>query len=286
MNKPLGLTLIVLLVTLSFAQPVVHLEGLDGLYFQHVGGSKDHSAVPQYLIKYVPEVISDTLQSALVAQVDQDGLSRSVEIRDFPLPARASAPILSLRQIVLGKENQRITELWWALYDSGRRSDVWYFTADPDTTDHKALSNYEIVEASPSSAELKLRVNASMFRPGGYWWCTGKTFTFSVGDKEVRFRRVLNNFGLFHSDSGREASLDVTLEHETNGRFEQLEYDHLSATAVQACKLKHPLDDGSFNWTSLENQARCLASRTAVSKRSYRNLTEPSFIERSAKPAQ
>ena len=273
---------------MSLAQPIVRLEGLNHLYFEHVGGDKERLAIPQYLAKYLPEVISNT-PPEVVAQFDQDGLSQSLEVREFPLVVHGSTSTLSLRQIILGKENQRITELWWALYDSRRRSDVWYFTALPERNDSKMLSNYEIEAVSATAEGLKLQIYGSMFRPQGAWWITGKTFSFAMQDQTLRFSRVLNDFGFFHGyDVGRKPTdLDVSTEHEVSERFQALNYDKVSEPILRACEFHDPLngddDDWEFNWTNMERTAICIAKKVKARRASYRNFDQPSFIERGGK---
>jgi hypothetical protein len=206
------------------------------------------------------------------------------EIRDFRLPLLRIPREVTLRQIVVG-ESLRIKELWWALYDGGRRSDVWYFTAGPDPmTDNKILSNYEIKAASVSAgSDLELRVLGTMFRPGGAWWVTGKVFSFSMRDEKLMLVRVRNAFGFFQDyDRGDSPpAIDVSTEHEVSGRFEALEYDSVPDGTLRACRFRDPLlaESLEFSWAEMEKVALCVTEKPKA-RSSYRGFDEPSFVER------
>jgi len=267
---------------------VTRFQGLDRLYFEHVGGKEDHSAVPAFLAEFLPAEIQTanlSLQRADHEVMDGE-LEYDVEVRDFHLPLQQAASDLWLRQIVAGVGAARITQLWWALYDHGRRSDVWYFSAAPERTDPKMLSNYEIEAALADNDGLKLRIYGSMFRPQGAWWVTGKTFRFSVQGEALVLSRVLNDFGFFHGyDTGDTSPLsDLTTEHEVGGRFEILNYDKIRKPVLRACRFLDPLgdDDWEFNWARFETAAECIAMKMKA-RVSSRALDQPSFIERGGK---
>jgi len=267
------------------AQPLMRLEGLERLYFDHVGGKENHSHLPAFLVELLPAKIqAATFSSRKISRELQDGeLELQADVRDFHLSLGQPKGDLWLRQVSVGVGAARITQLWWALYDQGQRSDVWYFTANPERTDSKALSNYEIEAASASAEGVKLQVCGSMFRPGGAWWVTGKTFFFSRQNETLRFSRVTNDFGFFqdYEVPDKSDSLDVTTEKEVDGRFQILSYDKIQEPILRACGFRNPLADDTweFNWARMERTARCFASKMKA-RESYRGLDQPSFIER------
>jgi hypothetical protein len=140
--------------------------------------------IPPSVAGFLPEATPPTrLGRKAKVKRNVDELT-SVEVRDFRLPLHGVTGEVFLRQIVLSMETMRISELWWALYDDDRRSDVWYFKADPVRNENKALSNYALESASRSAdSSLELRVSGEMFRPQGAWWITGKVFSFCMHDR-------------------------------------------------------------------------------------------------------
>src|SRR5215469_12951129 len=111
-----GLALVVALTSTLVAQDTVHLSGLDRLYFEHVG-DKNQSTLPAYLIKFLPAEVklTDFSLRKVFNRVNDGEIEYDVEIRDFRLPLRQASDVW-LRQIILGKQSERITSLWWALY--------------------------------------------------------------------------------------------------------------------------------------------------------------------------
>jgi hypothetical protein len=212
-----------------------------------------------------------------------------VQVRDFRLPLQGSPNELSLRQIQIGAEF-RITELWWALYVNGQRSDVWYFSAKPDRTENKFLSNDEIEAAGASGSDsLELRVRGIMFRPQGAWWVTGKVFSFSRCGDTLTLSRVRNAFGFFRSYEvgGPPPPITVLTEGEVRGRFETRSYDSVPDEILRGCGFQDPLliDNWEFNWVGLERTASCVTKK-AGARISYRGLGEPSFVERGGRPLE
>jgi hypothetical protein len=94
-------------------------------------------------------------------------------VRDIPLPVPLWPRPVLLRQVVLS--GARIDELWLALYDGGRRSDVWHFQALPALTDGKLLPNYQVGAARAGDGEtLVLDLEGSMYRPRAAGGSTGR----------------------------------------------------------------------------------------------------------------
>jgi hypothetical protein len=275
-------------VRVSAALPLLRLQGLDRVYFQHVGVPEDRSAMPTSVGALLPEVIQPANSQQKTAAKKEVDDANDVQVRDFRLQLPPSPRRLFLRQIVVDRETSRITKLWWALYDDGRRSDVWYFSADPMESGDKALSNYEIESASASGSDsLELRVRGMMFRPQGAFWITGKAFSFSSRGDMLALSRVRNVFGFFRGyDSGdRTPSIDVVTERETGGRFETRSYDSVPNGVLRHCQFRNPLDEKwEFKWARMERTALCVSQETSV-RTSYRGLDEPSCVERGGKPS-
>jgi len=240
----------------------------------------DQLPLPSYLGGFLPAEIKTTDFSLrkVLNKVNDGEIEYDVEVRDFHIPLQEFSNVW-LRQIILGKQSERITSLWWALYDHGRRSDVWSYRADPGLTEHKILPNYEMVDASASASGFDLRVYGSMFRPQGAWSVTGKTFYFSARVQAIELSRVLNNFGFFRSYDSRDTS--VMIERKVGTRIELLDYDKVRERTLHSCKFQDPADtdDWAFEWTRMEREASCIAQKEK-GRVSYREADQPSFIER------
>ncbi|HET6177304.1 MAG TPA: hypothetical protein VFE61_10245 [Candidatus Sulfotelmatobacter sp.] len=203
-------------------------------------------------------------------------------MQDFPLPFQNTRELF-LRQIITNQESARINELWWALYDDGMRSDVWYFKADPRRTDGKALSNYQLEEVLKSGQNsVALRVHGEMFRPQGAWWIVGKMFGFSLADRNVGLTRVQNSFGFFQDyDIGTSpAGINVSTEHEVNEELETHTYESVPDRVLSACGFRDPQSDAGweFNWLVFERVALCVTAKPDA-RPSRRKRDQPSFVE-------
>lgn len=268
----------------------VRLEGLDRLYFERFagpGGQLPASEPSQKVAFLIPE--------ALAKPEFASGTSRAVEpdgellVRDFELPLRSIKHRVWIREL-LDVSHPRISKLWWALYDHGRRSDVWYFEASPDRMDDKMLSNYRLDSLStPEKSHVVFRVQGEMFRPGGAWWVVGKEFVFRTSASAITFAHVRNAFAYFHSyDTDSSGGvLSVSTENEVNGRFETREIDPVSESSAGVCGFRDPVlaEDWEFSWQQLDNAARCIVSeRGAVI--GHRDLRAASFVERAGSSAK
>jgi hypothetical protein len=261
--------------------PAARLQGLDRLYFEHVGVPGEPVTIPTRVSRFLPEAIPANSHSNSSTLMSPETHS---SIRDFPLPVKNIPRGLLVRQIVVSEETARINELWWALYDDGNRSDVWYFRADPTRTESKALSNYEIESVLVSTdGRVDFKVKGEMFRPQGAWWIVGKDFNFLLHDENLMLDNVQNVFGFFRDyDLGTvPPALSVSVEREVNGRFETREYNAVPSAVLRACRFRDPMSDvgWEFNWLKLEKVALCITGRIGTKQHS-RGLNEPSFVER------
>jgi len=296
--------------TYLFAIKVLRLQGLERVYFKHVVGPGELlvpanpsrrgrpgvpvNVVPSFVVELLPEVLRSASFSAEAkanreSQENDDG--GGIKVRDVSLPLTSRSGEVSLRQIVASGHSSeispRIDQLWWALYDNGYRSDVWYFSTYP-LPDRKALSNYEIDSAMTSpSGGLELRVRGMMFRPQGAWWITGKTFSFSLRDDSLLLFRVWNNFGFFHRyDVGdRVVQIDIMTETEMPEYFETRTYDAVPDAVLMRCGFRDPMgtDSWEFDWANDDRAARCVTNDKRA-RISDRKLEEPSFAERGGIP--
>ena len=281
----LALAAALLTAQVSVALPAARLHGLDRLYFERVEGPGDSLPVPQVVGSLLP----DSIESSVPAHETADTRARpeNVEVRDFSLPLPGWPRELRLRQVIR-REPPRITDLWWALYDGGQRTDAWYFKADPARTENKILANYEIEDVAAADGNgFVLRVRGSMFRPQGAWSMTGKALTFSAGGDAFRLLRVRNAFGFFrdYDTGGAPSSLDVATEREVRGRFQRRESRSVPDSVLSACGFRDPLADetSDSSWAGLEASALCVTRRPGA-RRSHRGLDEPSFVERGGRP--
>ena len=264
------------------AVPIARLQGLERVYFEHVGVPGGPISIPARVSRFLAEAIP--ANSHANRSTFTDGGHTQISIHDFSLPLRDIKRGLFVRQIVIIEETARIRELWWALYDHGNRSDVWYFKADPERNDSKALSNYEIDTVLLSTdGRLDFKILGEMFRPQGAWWLVGKDFVFLLDDDNLMLDTVLNVFGFFRDyDLGAvPPELSVSVEREVEGHFETRVHDAVPRSVLRACRFRDPTSEMvfEFNWRRLEKVALCITGSVGT-KPHTRGLNEPSFVER------
>ncbi len=264
--------------------PLARLYGLDRLYFQHIGWSAGALNAPAVVTSFLPELlrIGDVNRET----GDAKGVPEGVDVRDFLLPAESQGRKLWIRQIIYA-DHPRVAKLWWALYDSGERSDVWYFIPDPSQTESKVLSNYEIVDTSTDGERsVALRIQGTMIRPQGAWWVVGKVFTFSTSNVGLTFSHVCNAFGFFqgYDKSNARSAIDISTERELKVRFEERIFTGVPKSVLKECKFQGPQTDEnwSFSWQGLERAALCVTGKPGAKTR-FRAFNEPSFIERAGR---
>jgi hypothetical protein len=253
--------------------PRMHLRGLDRLYFTHVGGAETLTA-PAEVARRLPLTLPTSRGNPTI-----DGV-----VADFPLPLPPGRAALTLRQVV-DASHPRISELWLALYDGGRRSDVWHYRAYPNP-DGKLLPNYWIESTRPGpNGGVLLRLRGEMVRPQGAWWATGKIVALADGDGALTFAHVRNAFGFRHDydrDEDGEPPTHVRTEREAGARFEEHALEPAPAEVMKACGLPFPGEAVSGDWEELEAMAECIA-RAPGNSVSFRTPEEPSFAERGFK---
>ena len=272
---------LVLVMQTSVASAQLRLEGLERLYFERIAGPGGQIPSTINIAMLMPE----TLQHPGVASTPQtrEGLSDEITVHDFELTSQSSNRQLWVREIV-DQGHPRVAQLWWVLYDGGRRSDVWNFTAIPDRTDNKILTNYCLDSVSmPRRDTVVFRVRGEMFRPGGAWWIMGNEWTFAVSESAVVLTRVCNVFSLSRGyDKGKAPpSLSASTEREIGGRYEIRAVDSIPDKTLRECRFQDPMldDNWKFSWDRLLEIAQCITNKPNA-KVGVRDLNAASFIER------
>jgi hypothetical protein len=256
----------------------LRLEGLDRLYFARVGGAGSLTA-PAEVSAFLPLAIARSPRLPDPAKLE------GVSVRDIPLPVpRWPRPAL-LRQVVLS--GARIDELWLALYDGGRRSEVWHFQARPDLTDGKLLPNYWVGGARAGAGEtVVLDLGGTMYRPQGGWWLHQREVTLAVRGDTVALQHVRGTYGFIHDydrgDDTNPPAFSVMAEHVVDGRFERRELYPVSVAAIKACGAEVADDYIEPGTNDLRAVAECV-TRDPRSTVTWRRLDEPSFAERGYK---
>lgn len=129
---------LVVVLQAPYAGAQTRLERLERLYFDRIAGPGGELPSSLSIAPLLPEILPHPGFASRPAAGKES--SDELTARDFELPSRSSNRPLWLREIV-DRSHPRIAKLWWALYDGGRRSDVWSFMAIPDRTENKILSN-------------------------------------------------------------------------------------------------------------------------------------------------
>ena len=279
-----GLLLALLAVTCNVpGRASLRLQGLDRVYFSRAAAAGGPLSAPQTARILLPEILDKPRYvSTHPKPVDPDGL---VFIRDLEFPLGSPGHRVWIREII-DHNHPRISKLWWALYDQGRRSDVWYFTVDPDLADGKVLSNYRLEDLSlPTKGRAIFRVQGEMDRPGGAWWIVGKEFVFHADDRAIDLVQVRNTFGFFHSyEIGDSAGvLSVSTEREVNGRLEERSMKPVSKAKARACGFRDPSEGWAPSWQECLRVAQCVTGQREA-KIVYRSLKSRSFVERGESP--
>lgn len=257
------------------------LRGLDRVYFEHLAGPEDLLAVSQEVGLILPERIQSPITNKNPQSGSDEDDTVSTKVHDFSLPVQRGLGRLLLRQVIQGSETSRIADLWWALYVNGRRSDVWYFRADPDRTDNKRLCNYEIHEVGVlPDGSLKLRVLGTMYRPQGVWEVTMKILHFHIRGNALDLSRLRTEFYI-----ARDSQIGVLTEREVEGRFETRTRENVIEKDFRDCGLRGELPDSMFDTNGKVKSSTVSAAATCVTQKgpsqlSYRALNDPSFAER------
>jgi hypothetical protein len=276
------LTALLILVQTSEGKTPARLDGLDRLYFQRVWEPGAALDVSEELGSLLPERIRESDFSAKPTIREE-----FFKVRDFRLPSESRGRKLWIRQVI-DDRSYRMRDLWWALYDHGRRSDVWYFTPRIEGVE-KILYNYEIDSVSTAGkGSVVFRVRGSMFRPGGHWMIVGKAFTFSVSEVGLTFSRVRNAFYLSNWPGSKDGTplSDVSAERESRGRFEERTVTTKQEKTLRRRRFPDPLSDGKPKlWQELERVALCITQRPGA-KRSTRAFDQPTFVERGGQPSK
>jgi len=263
--------------------PLTRLRGLDRLYFTHVGSAEALKA-PRRVAALLPGVLA----GARPSPPSGEAAAEDITVRDFALPLPNGPRHVSLRQVV-DSSHPRISELWLALYDGDRRSDVWHFQAMPNLTDGKLLPNYWIESTRPGPrGSVIILLRGDMVRPQGAWWSTGNVVTLSAEEGALAFAHLRNAFGFRHEyDRGddSEPPTDVRTEREVGRRFEMHDLEPAPAGVMKACGLPFASEPVSGTWEELEKMAECI-TRAPGSTVSSRTPQEPSFPERGFRPKQ
>jgi hypothetical protein len=281
---PLLLAFVLVAAPAASPAPALRLRGLDRLYFTEVGGTGELTA-PAAVAGLLPRTLVRGRPAARSPDDSDESEDQELAVTDVALPLPSWPRRVALRQVV-DSSHPRISELWIALYDGGRRRDVWHFQALPSLTDGKLLPNYWIESARPGpGGAVIVRLRGVMFRPQGAWWATGKVLTLTLANGALTLGHVRNAFGFNRGyDLGDESAppaLGVNVEREVAGRFERRDLDPVPEDVMKACGAAPDGVGGA--WDDLEKVAECI-TRDPGATVSSRSPQEPSFAERGYDP--
>jgi hypothetical protein len=247
----------------AIALAAVRLVGLERLYFERV------DPIPQEM----RVLLTDTLTKA-AHEADED-----VAVRDVPLPGAGRAV---LREIV-DTRHPRIAETWWAVYDRGRRGDVWRYSAANGLAGGKGLVNLRLEDvAAGDGSSVVIRLAGRTSRPQGAWSIAGKVLTFRASKDRLSLAHVRNAYGFFHGydTGGTPPSVAVASERVDGEGFEERRLDRAPDDVLIRCGFDDP-DEGAvaLSWDALDRAAVCVTDAPGHTT-ARRKLVEPSFGER------
>lgn len=250
------------------AASAFRLTGLERLYF-------DARATPGRSVEAPPEIaamLPDVLTKA-AHEADED-----VAVRDLPLAAGGRT--LVLREL-LDARHPRVVETWWAVYERGRRGDVWRFAPASGLADGKALVNLRVEDVTAGAdGRVVVRLAGRVARPQGAWSIVGKVLTLAPSPGGLAVAHLRNAFGFFRSydDGGAPPSLAVASEREDTDGFEERRLDPAPEAVLTRCGYAEEAD-GALSWDALDRVAACVADAPGHAT-ARRKLDTPSFVER------
>ena len=245
------------------ALAAVRLVGLERLYFERV------DPVPPEARAFLPDVLTKAAHEA-----DED-----VAVRDLPLPG---APRAVLRQL-FDTRHPRIAETWWAVYDHGRRGDVWRYSPASGLADGKALVNLRLEDVSAGEGgSVAIRLAGRMSRPQGAWSIAGKVLTLRPSKDGLAFAHLRNAYGFFHGydTGGAPPSVAVASERADGDGFEERRLDPAPEAVLARCGfLDLDSEEEPLTWDALDRAATCVTDAPGHAT-ARRKSDEPSFSER------
>jgi hypothetical protein len=252
------------------AAPAFRLTGLQRLYFEPV----DRGNIPPDVRALLPDVLTKAGHEA-----DED-----VAVRDLRLPG---AERVVLREL-FDQRHPRIAETWWAVYDGGRRGDVWRYSASSGLASGKALVNLRCEDvAAGDGGSVVIRLAGRMSRPQGAWSIAGKVLTLRPSPDGLAFAHLRNAYGFFHGYDNGEAppSVAVASERADGDGFEERRLDPAPEALLARCGFRGPDDEGDpLSWDALDRAAACVAEApghtTARRKQDERSFSERGSIAR------
>jgi hypothetical protein len=245
------------------ALAALRIVGLERLYFEAV------DTIPQEVRALLPDVLTKAAHEA-----DED-----VAVRDLPLPG---AQRVVLREL-FDTRHPRIAETWWAVYDHGRRSDVWRYSAASGLADGKALVNLRLEGvAAGDRGDVVIRLAGHMSRPQGAWSIAGKVLTLRPSQGGLAFAHLRSAYGFFHGydTGGTPPSVAVASERADGDGFEERRLDPAPEPILAQCGFRDPEEGGDpLSWDALDRAAACVTD-SAGHTTARRKNDEPSFSER------
>lgn len=280
----------------------LRFAGLERLYFERLddpaaaasslrrGG--ETSALAEDLRRLLPAVLGEGDGPTVGEQVIEPSIGPigfGLAILDLPLPEAVAGAGVFLRQVVDGT-HPRIHEQFWALYAGGRRTDLWFFSPTPDRTDSKLVAPLQVEEVRRSDeSSLVLRVSGAMIRPQGAGWLQGVDLIFGVEGAELRYRHAVRLYSFTYGydlGSGSSSLVSVEIPRQQDGRtvLEQRLSVDVPPELAGECGVDPEYDIPSGTFDELAAIAACITSSPGTVTR-WREVDEPTFIERGGRPA-
>jgi hypothetical protein len=257
------------------------ITGLERLYFRRIEGrlAGDPSIAQAIGARAVKALLPEKLRPGQRhwEPAAAENTDRVLGVQDFQISAPGGAHEWLLREV--RDTSNRLTEEWWAFYDDGCRTDVWYFTPDPALTEGKLVTEIALQAVTrPEADGLNLAVAGQMDRPAGAWWQMSADLLFRVSADGFALQRVANRTRVFHDYDRLQKPVtmsavverDVTLE--GTPMVEVRSRDGISPRRAKACLEAAEGIGGSA-------MAQCLVAGPGADVR-HRPRQEPSPIER------
>lgn len=213
-----------------------------------------------------------------------------VTVDDFTLPTVEGEPALTLRQVVAWPES-RVKEVYWALYEGGRRQDVWWFTPVHRRAEGKILPNHRLTGVSRRDGRIVLQGIAEWDPAGGSYSERGERLFFRLERGELRFELLLAPYGFSQWEEVTEkedGDFDYRLRYAAfverlvagpeGERIERRALDQASDELVARCVARDEAGEPCLECGDPSHAARCLAESPGAVLTS-RSTAEPSFVE-------
>ncbi|MCB9497082.1 MAG: hypothetical protein H6686_09390 [Fibrobacteria bacterium] len=254
----------------------LRLEGLERVLFRHVTARElaagREGTVEFTALQYLPRTFDSATKVKRPWFAGEHWEPDDFNSKDFRFPPLVPGHDLVLRQVTYRTFTSKSATTWWALYDNGRRSDIWTYDGGFDFG--RIMPNYSLrAVVAGKNGGILLRVEGGVYR-NGYSSFKGIELGFEANSTRLALKSVRSAFTYL------DRTAVVRTEHFQGDEVVEREAKDPSTHHLRTCRFVDPeLDDEwEWNWERLVKEAECITrGRHGVETR--RKTSTPSYIE-------